>query len=75
MAQNFWIAIFAWTFCFVVTIAISLMTRPRPAEELEGLVYGLTKMPNNASAVWYKRPVLVAIGIGALALILNIWFA
>ena len=51
------------------------MTRPRPAKELEGLVYGLTKMPNNASAVWYKRPVPVAIAIGALALILNIWFA
>jgi solute:Na+ symporter, SSS family len=75
MAQNFWISIAAWTFCFLVTIAISLMTRPRPAKELEGLVYGLTKMPNNASAVWYKRPVPLAIAIGALALILNIWFA
>src|SRR5947208_2322820 len=42
MAQNFWIAIFAWTSCFVVTIAVSLATRPRPEAELEGLVYGLT---------------------------------
>src|SRR5213078_2343744 len=44
MAQNFWIAIFAWTTCFVVTILVSLATRPRPAAELEGLVYGLTKI-------------------------------
>ncbi len=45
MAQNFWIAIFAWTVCFVATIAISLVTRPRVQSELTGLVYGLTKMP------------------------------
>jgi SSS family solute:Na+ symporter len=75
MAQNFWIAIIAWTVCFLVTIAISLMTSPRPDKELVGLVYGLTKKPNNENAVWYKRPGLVAIGIGALVLILNIWFA
>src|SRR5215208_1328647 len=30
MAQNFWIAIVAWTTCFVVTIAVSLVTRPKP---------------------------------------------
>src|SRR5437016_5874312 len=28
MAQNFWTAIFAWTACFVVTIVISLATKP-----------------------------------------------
>jgi solute:Na+ symporter, SSS family len=26
MAQNFWIAILAWSACFVVTIAVSLAT-------------------------------------------------
>ena len=30
MAQNFWIAICAWTTCFLVTIVVSLMTEPRP---------------------------------------------
>src|SRR6516225_7574061 len=29
MAQNFWTAIFAWTACFVITIVISLVTRPQ----------------------------------------------
>ncbi len=75
MAQNFWISIFAWTTCFLVTIAVSLATRPRPAKELEGLVYGLTKRPRYENVAWYKRPVPVAIAIGALAVILNIWFA
>src|ERR1041384_1974401 len=38
MAQNFWTAIFAWTTCFLITIVISLATRPRPDAELVGLV-------------------------------------
>ena len=29
MAQNFWIAIFAWTTCFLVTILVSLLTNPQ----------------------------------------------
>jgi SSS family solute:Na+ symporter len=40
MAQNFWIAIVAWTACFTVTILVSLVTAPKPAAELEGLVHG-----------------------------------
>ena len=42
MAQNFWTAIWAWSACFLVTIAVSLVTRPKPEEELAGLVYSLT---------------------------------
>jgi SSS family solute:Na+ symporter len=75
MAQNFWIAICAWTTCFLVTIAVSLVTRPRPEKELEGLVYGLTSIKADEGVSWYKRPVPLAIAIGALALILNFWFA
>jgi SSS family solute:Na+ symporter len=75
MAQNFWISIFAWSVCFLSTIAISLVTRPRAESELTGLVYGLTKMPRNDGVSWYKRPVPVAILIGLLAIGLNFWFA
>jgi SSS family solute:Na+ symporter len=74
MAQNFWIAIFAWTTCFLVTIAVSLMTRPRPEGELTGLVYGLTKIPHQEGVPWYQRPGPLAILVGLLLLILNIWF-
>jgi SSS family solute:Na+ symporter len=75
MAQNFWIAIFAWLTCFLVTIAVSLMTKPRPEKELEGLVYGLTRLAHDEGVAWYKRPVPIAIAVGVLALILNVWFA
>jgi len=75
MAQNFWIAILAWTSCFVVTIAVSLMTRPRPAKELEGLVYGLTKIGGDPGAKWYQRPAPLAVVISIVVILLNIWFA
>jgi SSS family solute:Na+ symporter len=75
MAQNFWIAIFAWTTCFVVTIVVSMMSAPRPEKELEGLVYGLTKIRHDEGAKWYQRPAPLAIGVSALVILLNIWFA
>jgi SSS family solute:Na+ symporter len=74
MAQNFWIAILAWSACFVVTILVSLPTRPRPDAELHNLVYGLTKIPHDADQPWYKRPMpLAAIVIVALV-VLNLLF-
>ena len=75
MAQNFWIAIFAWTACFLVTIAGEPGDQPRPEEELEGLVYGLTKIRHEEGVSWYLRPGPVAIAVAVLVLILNIWFA
>jgi SSS family solute:Na+ symporter len=75
MAQNFWIAICAWTTCFLLTILVSLATRARPEPELEGLVYGLTKVKHEEGVSWYLRPGPVAIAVGVVLLILNIWFA
>ncbi|MCC6860724.1 MAG: sodium:solute symporter family protein [Bryobacterales bacterium] len=73
MAQNFWVAIFAWTTCFVVTILVSLATRPRPVDELKGLVYGLTPLPRD-DAAWWARPAPVAMAAGVLLVILNVIF-
>ena len=30
MAQNFWIAIYAWSTCLLLTIVISMVTKPKP---------------------------------------------
>jgi SSS family solute:Na+ symporter len=75
MAQNFWIAIFAWSTCFFVTILVSLASQPRPDGELEGLVYGLTKIRHDEGVSWYLRPAPIAVAVGTLLLILNFWFA
>ncbi len=57
MAQNFWIAIFAFSTCFLVTIVVSLATAPKPEAELAGLVYGLTEV-----AARCRAPVVSAAG-------------
>jgi SSS family solute:Na+ symporter len=74
MAQNFWTAIYAWTTCFVVTIAVSLVTAPRPAEELRGLVYTLTERPRDEGARWYERPAPLAVILLAMLVVLNVIF-
>jgi len=74
MAQNFWGAIVAWTTCFVVTGAISLMTAPKAEADLRGLVYGLTAHDLGDDPVWYRRPGVLAVGILSLTLVLNLLF-
>jgi len=75
MAQNFWTAIWAFCACFLITILVSLLTRPRKAEELVGLVYSLTRRPGEEpGTAWYLRPVPLGCCVLTLALILNVIF-
>jgi len=74
MAQNFWIAIMAWVTCFIVTVLVSAVSAPKPVEELRGLVYGVTDIKHDEEVNWYARPLPIAIGVGLLAIILNIVF-
>jgi SSS family solute:Na+ symporter len=75
MAQNFWTAIFAWSACFVATIAISLATkRNKSDDELKGLVYALTPRLTDHEIVWYKRPATLAVLVLGLTLVLNVIF-
>jgi solute:Na+ symporter, SSS family len=74
MAQNFWTAIFAWSACFIVTILVSLATRPHDESRLAGLVYSLTERPQSRDLAWYQRPEILAVVALAIALVLNIIF-
>jgi SSS family solute:Na+ symporter len=74
MAQNFYIALLAFVSCFVVTVVVSLFTKPRPPEELHGLVYSLTKFPEETGVSWYRKPAPVAVLVIAMLLALNYWF-
>jgi SSS family solute:Na+ symporter len=74
MAQNFWTAIWAWSVCFVVTIVISLLTRPREDSKLVGLVYSLTEKPSEKHLPWYQRPAALAVVIIVVLVLLNIFF-
>jgi SSS family solute:Na+ symporter len=72
MAQNFWTAIDAFTVCFVVTIVVSLMTRPREDRELVGLVYSLTERPRDRQLPWYSRPAILGVVVLAATALLNV---
>lgn len=74
MAQNFWTAIYAFGTCMVVSIVISLFTKPRADEDLKGLVYSLTPKPDEGHLPWHKRPAALAIAVLLLTLALNIIF-
>ena len=75
MAQNFWTAIFAWSACFVATIAISLLTRRNKSDdELKGLVYALTPRLKDDHLAWYARPATLGVVVLGLTLVLNIIF-
>ncbi|HKR09047.1 MAG TPA: sodium:solute symporter family protein [Gemmatimonadaceae bacterium] len=74
LGQTFWTAIAAWVTCFVITIVVSLATKPRPDEELRGLVYSLTPKPSEGDVVWYERPTILAVIVLGIALLLNIIF-
>jgi SSS family solute:Na+ symporter len=77
---NFYGAIAAFVADVVVTVAVSLVTKPKPVSELAGLVWGVPdpNAPDPASVpkpVWWKSPKLlggVALGI---VLVLSIIFA
>jgi SSS family solute:Na+ symporter len=74
MALDYWQAIFAFTVNFVLTIALSLFTRPRPEEELVGLVYSLTPKPPEHHMAWYARPSVIAVALILLGISLNFIF-
>ncbi len=74
MAQNFWTAIWAFTGCLVVTIVVSLMTKPRNEDELVGLVYSLTKRETEHHLPWYQRPAWLGAFVLLLVAGLNVVF-
>ena len=76
LAQTFWTAITAFTTCALVTIIISLLTRPRPADELRGLVYSMTPRVGGDDYLlpWYTRPKVLAVFVLTATLVLNVVF-
>jgi SSS family solute:Na+ symporter len=76
MAQNFWMAIYAWSTCFVVTIVISLLTeRKKTDEDLKGLVYSLTaRFDADDHLRWYAKPEALAVVMLIITIALNVIF-
>jgi SSS family solute:Na+ symporter len=75
MAQNFWTAIFAFSINLIVTVVVSVMTKPRPEQELVGLVYSLTPKPVENHLSWYEKPATLGWAVLGLLVVLNLVFA
>ncbi|MFJ2305945.1 sodium:solute symporter family protein [Streptomyces sp. NPDC087787] len=77
---NFVSAIAGFAAGAVVMVAVSLFTRPRPEEELRGLVYGtrspgLAEPPAPGDEAWYRRPALLGWGAVVLAALCYVPFS
>jgi len=74
LAQYMFQALWSFTVCVLVTVIVSLATKPKSDAELEGLVYGLTKVPSVGNVVFYQRPVFWAGIVVVIFFALNIYF-
>lgn len=72
MAQNFWTAIFAFSTCIILTVAVTLVTKPKSDEELVGLVRSLP-LPGSEAAM-DRRVFYYGLAILAAIALLNIIF-
>jgi SSS family solute:Na+ symporter len=76
-AAAFWGAIAAFFADAIVSVIVSLITQPKPEDELQGLVYGranITEEERRPRPFW-QRPGPLAIGALTLTVILNLVFA
>jgi solute:Na+ symporter, SSS family len=74
MAENMYRGLWSWIICVTVTVVISLLTTPKPASELNGLVYGCTEIPSEGHLALYQRPIFWATIVAIIFVILNIVF-
>ena len=72
MAESLYRMLWSWLLAVVVTVVVSLFTRPKPDSELGGLVYGCTAMPSQAAYPLVQQPIFWA-GSAALVFLWLQW--
>jgi SSS family solute:Na+ symporter len=76
-AAAFWGAIAAFLADALVSVGVTLVTKPKPIADLQGLVYGMANVEERQLAsehVWYRRPLVLAGGAIAMTFVLNLLF-
>jgi SSS family solute:Na+ symporter len=71
MTANFYGAAVGWGVCFAVTVAVSLFTARKPAEELAGLVHDGTTGAESREHGRLSRAKWIAAAIVAVLVVLN----
>src|SRR5579859_2420937 len=74
LAQDMFQALWSFIVCVLVTVIVSLATKAKTDAELEGLVYGLTKVPSVGNVPVYQKPLFWAGIVCVVFFVLNIYF-
>ena len=74
MAENMYRALWSCLICFAVTIVVSLLTKPKPESELNGLVRSCTVLPSEKDLKLTQKPIFWASIVFAVFIVLNIIF-
>ena len=73
LAQDVWRALWCWIICVVITVVVSLLTKPKPDSELVGLVMGVTPIPSEGDLALYQRPIFWAVVVTIVLVAMNIY--
>jgi solute:Na+ symporter, SSS family len=74
MAVNMYSGWWSLVVCVLVTVGVSLFTKPKPDAELRNLVYGLTPRPDEGPCPWYGRPAFWATVVTVALVAVNVIF-
>jgi SSS family solute:Na+ symporter len=74
MAENMYRALWSWLVCVIVTVVVSMMTKPKPDRELTGLVMGVTDIPSEGDLSLWQRPAFWAVAVSIVFVIFNVIF-
>lgn len=74
MAENMFRGLWSWVVCVLVTVVVSLATKPKSVAELNGLVYGCTELPSEGHLRLYQRPIFWASAVAVVFVVVNIIF-
>jgi SSS family solute:Na+ symporter len=74
LATDFWRAVWAFGITVIVLVSISLLSTPKRASDLHGLVYQWGKRAERTTESLWKRPGFWAIIAIIVFVALNIWF-
>ena len=73
-AQNMFRALWCWLICVIVTVVVSLLTKPKTDDELKDLVYGLTPIPKQEHVSIFHNPLFWGAVVAIAFFILQIIF-
>lgn len=74
LAQDMYQALWSCVTCVVVTVLVTLVTKPKPDHELKGLVYALTEVAHEEHTSWFHRPAVWGAAALLILVVLQIIF-